>query len=453
MKALQLRPYILFIWVALVLLVESCKDTNETPQPVIPIPTEPCSLSVNSGYVEKFSCLPREKMKAFIHSNKNTEPCRLDVYDIHGNVAFSVRASLKTQTVSNPEPSIHGFGYSYASEFEIPSGTKSGIYLIEKKIPIIIRTTQSVDLTIVYPSNTDNAYAIAGGKSLYSKPKSSIVSFHRPMELQWQAITGLKWFSTLNNLSINYISDRDMDDYASIQNSKIIVLVGHSEYWTRKARKNFDRFVEAGKHAIILSGNTMWWQVRYSNHQMICYKSFDLNSEQDPITDPLLNTVEWDRPSLQYSILSSIGADFPRGGYGLQSDKGWDGYKIVSPLSPLLEGLNLKKGDIISLPSGEYDGAPIASFTANGYPEIDNSVLNFHRIELVGFDKGARGGKETVGTFIVFQKTPLSGIVVNGASYDWCSHRGMGGRDGDKIKKITLNAISKLLNKQKVFSN
>ncbi len=453
MKALQSRLYILFIWVALVLLVESCKDTNETPQPVIPIPTEPCSPSVNSGYVEKFSYLPGEKMKAFIHSNKDTDPCRLDVYDIYGHVAFSVRAILKTQNVTNPDPSIQGYGYSHASEFEIPSGTKSGIYLIEKKIPFVIRTLQSVDLTIVYPSNTDNAYAIAGGKSLYSKPKSSIVSFHRPMELQWQALTGLKWFATLNNLSINYISDSDMDDYASIQNSKIIVLVGHSEYWTRKARKNFDRFVDEGKHAIILSGNTMWWQVRYATHQMICYKSFDLNSEKDPIADPLLNTVQWDHPSLQYSILSSIGADFPRGGYGLQTDKGWDGYKIVSPQSPLLEGLNLQKGDIISLPSGEYDGAPISSFTADGYPEIDNSILNFHQVELIGFDKGARGGKETIGTFIVFQKTQASGIIVNGASYDWCSYRGIGGRDGDKIKKITLNAISKLLNKQKVFSN
>ncbi len=453
MKALQRSPPILLLCVAIMLLVESCKDTTEAPQPVIPIPTDPCGPSLNSGYAEKLSYLPGEKIKAFINSNKNTAPCRLDVYDINGDVAFSVRAILKTQIIANSEPSINGFGYSYGSEFEIPSGTKSGIYLIEKKIPLIVRTTQSVDLTIVYPSNTDNAYALAGGKSLYSKPKSSIVSFHRPLELQWQALIGLKWFATLNNLSINYISDSDMDDYASIQNSKIVVLVGHSEYWTREARKNFDRFVEEGRHAVILSGNTMWWQVRYSTHQMICYKSFDLNSEKDPIADPLLNTVQWDHPSLQYSILSSIGADFPRGGYGLQTDKGWDGYKIVSPQSPLLEGLNLQKGDIISLPSGEYDGAPISSFTADGYPEIDNSILNFHRVELIGFDRGARGGKETIGTFIVFQKSPASGIVVNGASYDWCSHRGMGGQDGDKIKKITMNAISKLLHKQKVFSN
>jgi hypothetical protein len=453
MQAIRFRPYLLLLWVAIILLIESCQEAIETPQPVLPIPTNPCAPSFNSGYTEKISYAAGEKMKAYIHSSSNTDPCRLDVYDLSGNVAFSVRANLKIQNSTNAEPAINGFGYSFASEFEIPVGTKSGIYQIEKKIPFIVKTLQPVDITIVYPSNTDNAYALAGGRSLYSN-RASIVSFHRPMELQWQAITGLKWFITLSNLSVNYIADNDLDDYTSVQNSKIIVLVGHSEYWTRKARKNFDRFVEEGKHAIILSGNTMWWQVRYSlQHQMICYKSNYANSEKDPIADPLFNTIEWDHPTLQYSILSSIGADFPRGGYGLQPDNGWDGYKIVAPQSPLLEGLGLKKGDILSLPSGEYDGAPISKFTPDGFPEIDNTILNFHRIELIGFDKGARGGKETIGTFIVFQKTPTSGIIVNGASYDWCSHRGLGGRDGDKLKTITLNAISKLLNQQNVFSN
>lgn len=453
MNHIRLKPYLILVSVMIVLLVDSCTESTESLKPVLPVPTNPCNSWLNSGYTEKRSYLPGETMKAFILANGNSEPCRLDVFDLEGNVAFSVRASLKIQTISNSDPAINGFGYSFATEIEIPASAKSGIYQIERKIPFIIKTIQPTDITIVYPSNTDNAYALSGGKSLYSTPKASFVSFHRPMELQWQALTGLKWFLGLRDFSINYISDSDMDDYTSIQYSKIIMLVGHSEYWTRKARKNFDRFIEEGKDAIILSGNTMWWQVRYSTHQMICYKSFDINSEKDPITDPLLNTVQWDHTSLQYSILSSIGADFPRGGYGLQSDKGWDGYKIVSPMSPLLEGLNLNKGDIISLPSGEYDGAPISSFSTDGYPEIDNSILKFHRVELIGFDKGSRGGKETIGTFIVFQKSPTSGIVVNGASYDWCSHRGMGGHDGDKIKKITLNAISKLISKQKVFSN
>lgn len=450
----------LLLWGMIVVLIESCQNPSENPKPVIPptppppLPTEPCSAVFQSGYTEKLSYVPGEKIKAFIQSNKKLGPCRLDIYDIHETLAFSVSTSLDVQKAINIEPSIHGFGYTYASEFEIPANTKSGVYLIEKKNPIIIRSNQPADITVVYPSNTVNAYATTGGRSLYDRSsRPSMVSFHRPLELQWQTLHGLKWFSSLTSFTVNYVADIDLEDYASVQNSKMIVLIGHSEYWTRKARLNFDRFVDSGKHALVLSGNTMWWQVRHStNHQMICYKSNYANSEKDPIGDPLLNTIEWDTPSLNYSILSSIGADFPRGGYGLETDKGWNGYKIVQPQSPLLEGLNLKKGEIISLPSGEYDGAPIARFTTDGYPEIDLAALPFHKVELIGFDRGSRGGKETIGTFIVFQKTPTSGVIVNGASYDWCSYRGMGGSDGTKIKTITLNGITKLLNKQTVFS-
>ena len=65
-----------------------------------------------------------------------------------------------------------------------------------------------------------------------------------------------------------------MDDYENIRGAKLLVVIGHSEYWTRTARLNFDRFVDEGCHALVLSGNTMWWQVRYSENKdrMICYK-------------------------------------------------------------------------------------------------------------------------------------------------------------------------------------
>ncbi len=119
----------------------------------------------------------------------------------------------------------------------------------------------------------------------------------------------------------------------------------------------------------------------------------------------------------------------------------------------LLEGLNFQKGEVLSLPSGEYDGVPILNFNSDGNPELDKGTLHFEKVELIGFDRGTRDGKETIGTFIVFKKTASSGIVVNAASYDWCSESGMGGSGGNSVKKITLNAIDKLLNKKPIFSN
>lgn len=337
-----------------------------------------------------------------------------------------------------------------STQIPLPKDLKSGIYLIENSTPFVVKPSQPVDVVVVYPSNTANAYCYNGGKSLYTvENKPSFVSFERPIELQANAEDGLKWLATLEEFRIGYITDMDLDFYENIAFAKVLVIPGHSEYWTRKARVNFDRFVDAGKHALILSGNTMWWQVRYSDDHTKLIRYFP----DDPEADPLLKTVNWCQSSLQYPILKSIGADFNHGGYGLKTDRGWDGNKITSPNSPLLVGTDLKKGDIISLPSGEYDGAPTAGFDSGGNPIIAIDSLNFDKIELIGFDLGSRFDKETIGTFIVFKKKPTSGVIINTASYAWCSAYGMGGVDGIRVKKITWNALNILVNNLPAFSN
>ena len=143
-----------------------------------------------------------------------------------------------------------------------------------------------------------------------------------------------------------------MDDYSEIQNSKIIAVVGHSEYWTKTARLNFDKFVDNGKDAIVLSGNTMWWQVRYSGdkNKLICYKDALL----DTISDPLLKSINWPDTSLHYPLLNSVGVDYTHGSAAAVSDS-WYGYKITLPNSPILAGTSLNSGNILSCRSRESD--------------------------------------------------------------------------------------------------
>lgn len=422
--------------------------SDEAVEPV-PFPAILCTSFILNGYSDKVSYHPGEKIKLFFESSQPVELCRLTIFSITGEAVFSTASALPIVPELPDDASENGYNYPIAVEFVLPQ-LKSGVYLVENKIPFILKTEQAVDVMVVYPSNTANAYASTGGKSLYSQQdRPSAVSFQRPITLQSLSVYCLKWFASLENFTIGYIADNDMDDYENIVNAKVVVIPGHSEYWTRQARKNFDQFVSLGGHALILSGNTMWWQVRYSEDysKLICYKDV----EMDPIGDPFLKTIEWNKPSLDYSILSSIGADFPNGGYGLKADEGWNGYKVVAPASPLLENLDLKKGDIISLPTLEYDGAPILEYDSDGYPIINSTVLGFEKIELVGYDKGSRV-TETVGTFIVFKKNFDSGIIVNTGSTDWCSANGMGGTSANIIKKITLNAITKLLNNETIFS-
>jgi hypothetical protein len=245
---------------------------------------------------------------------------------------------------------------------------------------------------------------------------------------------------------VGYIADVDMDDFGSIRKSELLIVPGHSEYWTLTARRNFDRFVNDGKCVMVLSGDTMWWQVRYNGNkdQMICYR----NAGSDPIRSPKLKTVNWNDPILGYPILGSIGAEFSLAGYGRKVDKGWDGYRIVSQ-SPLLENTSLQKNSTLQLASDESDGAPLTGFSEN-IPVLDRQTLGFAKAEIIGYDRVSRGGVDGVATWIVFRRSRASGIVINTASTNWCAQNGIG--SNPDIGRITLNMIQKLLNKQNVFS-
>jgi len=442
---------------SLVVVVQSCAYNDSLTIPAIPLPA--CGTKMIEGYTDKTSYLPGDWVEVFLQSNSSVQ-CGLDFYDVGGSLAFAANVQLFPQTIQPAEPWKNGYKFTGNAKIRLPSSLQSGIYSIENKIPFVVRSPTTSEVTVVYPINTINAYNNSGGKSLYSFNStgaiaSPIVSFLRPIDSPTElgeCSECLKWFPSLTNIKFGYISDVDLTDYSSLQQSKIIIIVGHSEYWSRQARSNFDRFVDSGDHALILSGNTMWWQIRYSSAKdaLVCYK----NAQPDPEQDITFKTINWTDQTLQYPILSSIGADFVHGGYGLKKNNGWEGYRITNPSSPLLEGLGLKQGDIVSLPSGECDGAPIKGFDAMGFPILDNGQLMFERLELIGFDRGSRNGIETFPTFIVLQKKKSSGIIVNAGTNSWCSSSGIGSPgSGEKLKSITKNAVMKLLNGVTLFSN
>lgn len=439
---------------AMLLIFYGCSDPDvdiiSDPAKPRPVPGKSCSGNVADGYCDKLSYLPGEKVKVYINATENISDCALTIFSLSKDSIFSIGSTLHKQEINSAEPWSDGFGYTITVEFTIPENTSSGIYTVQGVIPFIVKPITTVDLLVVYPSNTANGYCESGGKSLYTTDRATKVSFHRPIGLENFSAYSLAWFHKFPGLTTGFICDTDLEDYPTMSNTKVLCFVGHNEYWTRRGRENFDQFINGGKHALILSGNTMWWQVRYSGDysQMICYKDKDT----DPVADPLFKTIRWTDELLQYPTIASIGEDFNRGGYGTKSDDGWNGYKIINAGSPLLEGLNLTNGDVISCPTVEYDGAPIASFDGNGYPVLDLQTMGALKGEIIGFDKGFRSG-ETVGTFIIYQRSLTSGIIINTGSTNWCSSDGIGGKSGDQIKAITVNAIKKLINNDQVFSN
>lgn len=404
------------------------------------------NLSVDNGYADKTSYSVGELQKVFIDA-KTEENRVLKLYDINHNVVDSIEASIKPQQ-KGINPSENGFGYEKTFDYKIPS-LKSGIYLWEKCIPFIVKGSQKEEIVVLYPTNTINAYNISGGKSLYSlfSEKTHIVSFLRPTfpAVSFQVKDGMAFLNTFKNLPLRYIADQDMENYEAIEKAKLLIVVGHSEYWTRNARENFDRFVDSGGNALILSGNTMWWQVRYLNNgkQMICYKEME-----DPIDNKKLSTTFWTNAILDYPVIPSIGVDFPNGGFGRKYEESYQGLKVLTPNSPIFDGVSIEPGQIINIPTKEYDGTLLK--TGKNEPFLDTANLPFHKTELIAYDH-AYSEDKGFGSFLIFQKSDSSGTVINTATMDWCSGYGLGGKDSTIIQQMTLNMIEGLWKDQNLF--
>ncbi|WP_051237020.1 N,N-dimethylformamidase beta subunit family domain-containing protein [Ottowia thiooxydans] len=67
------------------------------------------------------------------------------------------------------------------------------------------------------------------------------------------------------------IADIDLHRSPSLLNEYSAVIInGHSEYWSEPARNGLEKYLDLGGHAIVLSGNSMYWRVSFdeSGHVM-----------------------------------------------------------------------------------------------------------------------------------------------------------------------------------------
>ena len=242
-------------------------------------------------------------------------------------------------------------------------GYKSGIYLIDSKVSFIIKKPNlKTDFTIIYESNTVEVYNTYGGKNgcMGTKTRSyqdraTILNFHRPKKYETNdndiskyCEPFLKWIFNLD-YKINIISDLDLEDYTYIENSKNLIICGHSEYWTINAKNNVDKFINKGKNLLVLSGNTMWWQVRYNSDKtkIIIYKDINV----DPITssNSSLDTTQMNLIPMKYDFIETIGLSFLKGGIkGSMINNNFNGYKIINHNSKLLTTQNTKLSSEVS---------------------------------------------------------------------------------------------------------
>jgi hypothetical protein len=243
-----------------------------------------------------------------------------------------------------------------AAEFIIPQDWPSGLYLARVETPsigpgegpsegrsVVTKRGYSVEIPfvvrggnpgnqssilVILPDTTYAAYNFWGGRSLYGFrtlgmlawsygsttdspdnhqfPRAFRIALERPYNddlgiPKWQKweVPLIRWLSR-QRIPVEWClaSDihRDRVEHTNLlRNYRLVVSIGHDEYWSAEMRDNVEGFVAAGGNAAFFSGNVCWWQIRFDPdvRKQTCYKDVRF----DPEPNSHLATVNWyDKP-------------------------------------------------------------------------------------------------------------------------------------------------------------
>jgi len=287
-------------------------------------------MSVNAGSSIGF------KVKGTLGLSYTIDIYRLGWYN--GNGARKV-ASLGTFVAS--DQATHGCAldaatglvdcgtWTTATSWSVPAGAVSGIYIAKLTysgsggsshiIFVVRKDGTNADLMFKTSDATWQAYNVYGGNSLYvgtapfANGHAAKVSYNRPLITRAGGGGGgvaedgpfnaeypmLRWLER-NGYDVTYRTDVDMkrDAFAYSTRYKVLMSVGHDEYWSAEARSKFEAARTAGVHLAFFSGNEVYWKTRFeasidgantSNRTLVCYKEGTLgenvcNGACDPTT-------------------------------------------------------------------------------------------------------------------------------------------------------------------------
>ena len=157
-----------------------------------------------------------------------------------------------------------------------------------------------------------------------------------------------------------------------------LLSVGHDEYWSWAMRDAVDDWVERGGRWAVFSGNTCFWQVRFTDggDTMVCHRGSARTTDVvggrpgDPVGARPRMTGAWSDPWVGRPENTTTGLSFTRGGYYRMGRAVADGdgtYTVHRPDHWALRGTGLAEGDRLGMDrSGDSRSRFIVGYEVDG---------------------------------------------------------------------------------------
>lgn len=343
--------------------------------------------------------------------------------------------------------------------------TRRGERTAQGTVFFIVRPAQpKAAILIQLCTNTYNAYTNYGGFSLYgyhaiAKNQGHRVSFDRPQSSQfgnWE-LPFVSWCEK-NGFALDYAVNSDLEFHPEIlANYKLVLSVGHDEYWSAAMRDHMEAFIAKGGNVAFFSGNTCCWQVRSEDagRALTCWKQ---NPGSDPVwqeRDRSTLSTAWSHHLVQRPENRMTGVGFLWGGYRKSHGQFMDEnaeYTVHRPEHWIFAGTELKRGDVFggkdTIVGYECDGCelewrdglPFATGkdgTPKAFEVLATCPARWHPDDAAWYERWDmdRVGAATLGIYT------QGGTVFTSASTDWAH----GLRGGDPtVDRMTRNILDRL---------
>jgi N,N-dimethylformamidase beta subunit-like, C-terminal len=462
-------------------------------EPLSPLgePLEGYVTSRSSQYgarpVSTGSVLPGESI-AF-HVSSQSGPYSITIYrqGVFADGTTEERMATIDGLPANPTPFLiarnaykNGAQWPAVATFVVPDWP-SGLYFARVQttgtpsftidLPFVVRAPPGprAGVLLVLADTTYYAYNDWGGRNSYGHvsgsdfagafPSASAfripfgfqLSFDRPFHggfgnsPQTREIPFIQWLARWG-IPFDVCTSRDVHFQApSARDHRLVVFVGHHEYWTAKMRTHVETFAKSGGNVAFFSGNVCWWQIRLSTdgRQLVCYKVAGF----DPVSttsDHALTTVHWfddlvKRPETTLTGVSWLGE---AGAYSDQDHR----FQVKRADHWVFAGTGLRNGDKFGGYSSTRDG------------EEDRSVAGSETDRVQSGEHGLKSPPNytlasiydlfspdfEVGTMGTFRPAGESGVVFNAATTDWALGLSYDKQSWNAMDQISLNVITRL---------
>lgn len=438
------------------------------------------------GYADHLSVAPGEELAFHVSTSAPTFAVEITRFGAQDQVVWR-KKDVPGQAYPVPEDAS-SMGCRWPESFRVPIDAKwkSGYYTAkfsvadkggkwthrgkrtaESEACFIVRAAEPgkrSKILLQLCTNTYNAYTNWGGFSVYAfhglgKNQGSRVSFERPLSSQFS-----RWeqpfviWCEKNGYELDYAANSDLEFRPELlKNYRLVLSVGHDEYWSGPMRDALEAFIAAGGNVAFFSGNSVCWQIRSEDEgrAFTCFK-------QHYFVDPVYQTRDfrtlstaWSHHLVARPENQLTGVGFLWGGYMKSHGQFMDAnaaYTVHRPEHWVFEGTGLKRGDDFggkdTIVGYETDGCELEWRDGLPYPThrdgtpesftvLGTCPVRWHPDDCEWYERWEKGrtGAACMGIYT------KGGTVFTAATTDWA--HGLAG--GDKfVDRITRNVLDRL---------